>query len=339
MQIYYRLVNSLFPFSTKVYVAEVLPKAKSFFPGKKSSASFLRQVNPTALDVNRRLLQLQVDCEWVRIVTFPEFMKSGSPNRSMLSKDGLHLSPQGSRLVATRLEHHFKNILTARIAERVDDDAHSAPVGPLLFSQVLSLCPAVTIRTVDLAVDTDIISSTFDSVPNLVLSTDRAQCKSQKQPTRIVKKERPQKTRPTCAQRTKSPDTNIKDINRYAVLPVQRCKRLLIEGSQKKRRLRTATQSSPVTTTPTHNKNYFIDSISNSTASKIPAYTNNYLTDSISSNNNSYLIDSIRIKTAANDPAYNNNYLIDPISNKTVSNDPAYNNVGCFPVLSDWWCS
>lgn len=72
------------------------------------------------------------------------------------------------------------------------------PVGPLLFSKVVTLCPEKTVRTIDIAVGTDVISSTLDADLNMIVSTEKIQYNAMGQPSRIVRKERPRKTRRNC---------------------------------------------------------------------------------------------------------------------------------------------
>ena len=81
-------------------VGDILPRLQSRFYQHHHTASFLNHFNFTAYTVNRVLCTVASIIPWVHCINFPAFIENGVIQNQLLSRDGLHLSFQGTRYVA-----------------------------------------------------------------------------------------------------------------------------------------------------------------------------------------------------------------------------------------------
>ncbi len=108
----------------------ILPRGDNNFPNARQDASFVSAFNSVARDVNERLRDVERVVPWVKFVNHEEFTDSnGRTRRHMLSRDGLHLSPEGTMSVASRLEHELirdidaprRTVSTKELTPRLND--------------------------------------------------------------------------------------------------------------------------------------------------------------------------------------------------------------------------
>lgn len=132
---------SLFFFSAKILISEILPRKQNGF--RTYTDSFITGYNDIAQRVNTTIEEVCALFSWLDFVKFPGF------GHEHLSKDGLHLSFKGTEMVANRIEqcilsHKHQPSSTSPEStelvpvECVNDEEHvNGIVGPLLYSDML----------------------------------------------------------------------------------------------------------------------------------------------------------------------------------------------------------
>ena len=86
-------------------LSEILPRAQNEFEGQHLCDSFLNDFNSIASGVNSLIEQRAFLCPWLRVISYKRFfLRDGSIDRTMLSRDGLHLSIKGTKTVASVIQ-------------------------------------------------------------------------------------------------------------------------------------------------------------------------------------------------------------------------------------------
>ncbi|XP_052214611.1 uncharacterized protein LOC127833419 isoform X2 [Dreissena polymorpha] len=94
-----RHVRDLSPSAT-VFVSHVLPRCENRFDGSLTQ-DFICRWNRDAEAVNQEIEALS--CSWLQPVRHPRFYDLNGPNRRLLSRDGLHLSFDGTEEVCRNM--------------------------------------------------------------------------------------------------------------------------------------------------------------------------------------------------------------------------------------------
>ena len=89
--------------SAKVIVSEVLPRSQNKFPGGHLSKKFLTDWNRDATSVNFGIIGLAAETPWLEVLTHEEFHTAYGVASCLLSRDGLHLSFDGTHQVAENI--------------------------------------------------------------------------------------------------------------------------------------------------------------------------------------------------------------------------------------------
>ncbi|XP_053406440.1 uncharacterized protein LOC128559236 [Mercenaria mercenaria] len=103
--------------SATILVSEILPRAQNLFTGCHLRKEFLDHWNYDAGAVNRLLHSLSTELQWIRIIEHTDFHTLFGANRQLLSKDGLHLSYEGTQTFTSNIEEAVRAVPTSRPAE------------------------------------------------------------------------------------------------------------------------------------------------------------------------------------------------------------------------------
>ena len=101
----YNITNVVFfNSSCRILVSAILPRAQSGFDNNRRSEAFLNQFNNIANEVNDTLRRATRSMDRITFVEFPQYVVHGEVQRRLLSKDGLHLSFEGTEHVVSSIE-------------------------------------------------------------------------------------------------------------------------------------------------------------------------------------------------------------------------------------------
>jgi lysophospholipase L1-like esterase len=87
-----------------IILSRLLPRASNQFPGALPRTDFLQDLNQSAHLLNNYLASLASRIPLLHYVGHPSFVKKGTTQRHLLSKDGLHLSFRGTSTVVNDIE-------------------------------------------------------------------------------------------------------------------------------------------------------------------------------------------------------------------------------------------
>ena len=146
-----------------VMVCGILPRDQNLHHnGRRLSSDFLMKVNEVAAEVNRCLRRVEQNVPWMKFVDIPGFISSSGINRSLLARDGLHLSYKGTdhtvKVIesAVQLQLKVRERLRCRLnsmlqpTEPETTTVHSSSelsqpiVGPKLYSEVVKTSRILT---------------------------------------------------------------------------------------------------------------------------------------------------------------------------------------------------
>ena len=108
----YREINMLiilFPsiYSCRILLSAILPRTQSGFDTNRRSEDFLNKFNNIANEVNQTLSRATQSMDRIQFIEFPQYIVSGEIQRHLLSKDGLHLSFEGTEYVVSSIENQI----------------------------------------------------------------------------------------------------------------------------------------------------------------------------------------------------------------------------------------
>ncbi|KAL4236715.1 hypothetical protein ACF0H5_005099 [Mactra antiquata] len=93
--------------SATVFISEILPRSQNQFIGCNLRPEYLVKWNRDATTVNTLLNQRVQSVPWIRLIRHPEFHTTSGPRRSLLSRDGLHLSFQGTSTLVQNINREL----------------------------------------------------------------------------------------------------------------------------------------------------------------------------------------------------------------------------------------
>jgi len=96
-----------FSYSCRILLSAVLPRAQSGFDTNRRSEDFLNKFNNIANEVNQTLSRATQSMDRIQFIEFPQYIVSGEIQRHLLSKDGLHLSFEGTEYVVSSIENQI----------------------------------------------------------------------------------------------------------------------------------------------------------------------------------------------------------------------------------------
>ena len=137
-------------FRAQVLVSDILPRVQSRFLNHRHAISFLHHFNITATDVNRVIRKVASIVPWVDSLNIPAYDRDGVIERSLLSKDGLHLSFQGTYHVASVIRDRVLNALHSRDIQSLQTIMTKTTIQPSakLVSEVKETIPSqLTVKT------------------------------------------------------------------------------------------------------------------------------------------------------------------------------------------------
>ena len=137
-------------FRAQVLVSDILPRVQSRFLNHRHAIIFLHHFNITATDVNRVIRKVASIVPWVDSLNIPACDRDGVIERSLLSKDGLHLSFQGTYHVASAIRDRVLNALHSRAIQSLQTITTITTIQPSakLVSEVKETVPSqLTVKT------------------------------------------------------------------------------------------------------------------------------------------------------------------------------------------------
>jgi hypothetical protein len=102
-------------------ISGLLPRGQNMFPVKIKSIDFLSLVNRKAAYINTRLYNIVQSVYRVNYVGHPSFVIGEKLQRHLLSKDGLHLTRDGTTTVVRDLEVEIRRLRLPTQTKRVQD--------------------------------------------------------------------------------------------------------------------------------------------------------------------------------------------------------------------------
>ncbi|KAH3844768.1 hypothetical protein DPMN_087030 [Dreissena polymorpha] len=123
-----RHVRDLSPIAT-VLVSHVLPRCENRFDGSLTQ-DFICRWNRDEEAVNQEIEALS--CSWLQPVRHPRFYDLHGPNRRLLSRDGLHLSFDGTEEVC-------RNMYDAVYSPRASEATPSSPERHCINTSLLEI--------------------------------------------------------------------------------------------------------------------------------------------------------------------------------------------------------
>ncbi|XP_052268751.1 uncharacterized protein LOC127870135 [Dreissena polymorpha] len=135
--------------SATILISELLPRARNRFNGNGYRQDFLEHWNYDAGVVNKLLREFASKVPWVRVIEHPEFHTMFGANVYLLSRDGLHLTIDGTNTVASNIETAVTSLTKPTRPTYPGPDTqssrpaptHTTPTyeyGPRRYSDVLS---------------------------------------------------------------------------------------------------------------------------------------------------------------------------------------------------------
>ncbi|KAL4233383.1 hypothetical protein ACF0H5_008064 [Mactra antiquata] len=131
--------------SATVFISEILPRSQNQFIGCNLRPEYLVKWNRDATTVNTLLNQRVQSVLWIRLIRHPEFHTTTGPRRSLLSRDGLHLSFQGTSTLVQNINREFNYVIAHQRQETSRPQGCSTVqkektfIGPLKYSEVLMM--------------------------------------------------------------------------------------------------------------------------------------------------------------------------------------------------------
>lgn len=90
--------------SCRIVLSAILPRVQSGYDNNRRSEDFLNRFNNIANEVNQTLRRATQSMDRITFVEFPRYIVQGEIQRHLLSKDGLHLSFEGTEYVVSTIE-------------------------------------------------------------------------------------------------------------------------------------------------------------------------------------------------------------------------------------------
>lgn len=100
----FNVLSSLSTYRCRILLSAILPRAQSGFDNNRRSDDFLTRFNNIANEVNQTLRRATQSMSRISFVEFPQYIVNGEVQRHLLSKDGLHLSFEGTEHVVSNIE-------------------------------------------------------------------------------------------------------------------------------------------------------------------------------------------------------------------------------------------
>lgn len=104
-----------------IIVSGLLPRASNQFPGALPRTDFLQDLNQRAHLLNNCIASLASRIPLLHYVGHPSFVKKGTTQRHILSKDGLHLSFRGTSTVVKDIESAILRLHTTKPSNSIWD--------------------------------------------------------------------------------------------------------------------------------------------------------------------------------------------------------------------------
>ena len=126
---YQLLVESIWRVKPKahVFISEVLPRGDNRFPGARETRDFISGINSQAAELNSILRYAAEQYTRLHFVSHPSFYVDSQVRRSQLSRDGLHLSFNGTKDLVEEIRRDVSIFIYMRLSTNTPRQAPAVP--------------------------------------------------------------------------------------------------------------------------------------------------------------------------------------------------------------------